>query len=137
LNTIEVHWNDDYIDYLDSDGQWAECVEDKIRLCSEDVDREFLAQDVNLQDWEPPSAVTAASYRTGVAGRPSSKQLAEQEMQRRAEQGVLAVTLAEEVRQLRDWLKGEHPTAPHPKQSALQNALRDQYRKLKQTPSSK
>jgi len=46
LNTISVHWNEDFIDYFDSDDEWAECIDWKIRLFCADIDREFPATEV-------------------------------------------------------------------------------------------
>lgn len=136
LNTISIHWNEDYIDYYNNDGQWAEYMNTKIRLLFDDVDREFPAP----QTTNPPNGPLSGpetTYRTGVAGRPTSKDLVKREMQRRAEKGDLSSSLAAEIRKLRDWLKRQHPDAPQLTQSALQNALRDDYRKLKSAHPSR
>ncbi|MCD8566596.1 MAG: hypothetical protein LRY36_01515 [Alphaproteobacteria bacterium] len=65
---------------------------------------------------------------TGLAGRPaSSKQLLDSEFERRKSQGIVAETLAEEVRQLLSWLKIEHPTAALPAQGTTENNFRAKY----------
>ena len=137
LDAISVYWNDDYIDYFNSDGDWAEYIDRKIRLLCDDIDREFPALESNIQANPPVSGSPAVIYKTGVAGRPTSRDLAKQEMQRRADNGELCSSLAAEVRVLREWVQQYHPAAPQLTQSALQNALRDDYRRLKRsTPSS-
>jgi len=137
LDAISVYWNEDYIDYFNSDGGWAECIDWKIRLLCDDIDREFPALESNIQANPPVSGSPAVIYKTGVAGRPTSRDLAKQEMQRRADNGELCSSLAAEVRVLREWVQRYHAAAPQLTQSALQNALRDDYRRLKRsTPSS-
>jgi hypothetical protein len=79
------------------------------------------------------SAKTKPIYRTGVAGRPSSRDLARQEMQRRAEEGRLHSSLAGETRELCAWLQQEHPEAPQLTPKALENSLRGDYRTLKRS----
>ena len=131
LEAISVYWDDDYIDFFNSDGEWAEYVDTKIRLVRGDIDREFPAPEAAMQANAPSNEPLPFIYRTGVAGRPTSRDLVKPEMQRRAEEGKLSSTLAAEVRALLDWLQREHPDAPRLSQSAAQNALRDHYRELR------
>jgi hypothetical protein len=131
LNSIEVYWDRDEISYFDSDGYWAECGERKIRLCCSDLDREFSVQETTARGSVPLPESVDPPNRTGVAGRPTSKYLAEQEMQRRANKGSLCSGLAAEMRELCLWLQREHPDAPPVTPKSLENSLRDQYRALK------
>jgi hypothetical protein len=133
LDTISVHWKDDTIEYFDSDGEWARRVDSEIRLRCTDIDREFPVREALAEPIVPPSAPVEPPYRTGVAGRPSSRDLARQEMQRRANEGDLCSSLAKETRELCLWLKREHPEAPQPTQKTLENSLRDDYRMLKRS----
>lgn len=69
------------------------------------------------------------AVRTGLPGRPAaSKHLLEQEFERRMKDGLLADSLAEEVRQLREWLKREHPKMPVPAQGTTENNFRARFR---------
>jgi hypothetical protein len=136
LDTITVHWNNDAIEYFDSDGEWAECADGKIRLRCADIEREFPDGDITKQDSGPEAAPAGPPYMTGVAGRPSSRDLVRQQMQHRAEEGKLCGSLAEEIRELREWLKKCHPGAARPTAKALANGLRHEYNKLKRSSKS-
>jgi hypothetical protein len=133
LDSVEVYWNRDEIGYFDSDGYWAECGERKIRIYCADLDREFLLQDPTAQVSVPADPPAGSQHRTGTAGRPSPKYLAQREMERRANQRILSLGIAAEMRELCLWLKQEHPDAPPVKPKSLENSLRDQYRALKRT----
>jgi hypothetical protein len=61
--------------------------------------------------------------------------LLEAEMRRRAEGGLLASSLAEEARKLRQWLIDNHPNAAPPTTETIQNRIRDEYRQLKTDPT--
>jgi hypothetical protein len=65
----------------------------------------------------------AASDRTGAAGAPSSMQLVENEMRRRALAGELAPTLAQEADALRGWLTREHPGLRRATAKTIKNCL--------------
>jgi hypothetical protein len=125
LNTISVHWDEDFIEYYDSDGEWAECIDWKIRLFCTDIDREFPALEV------PLSAPVEQDYKTGLPGRPSPRHLASAEMHRRAKEGTLCAGIGAEMRELWRWLKQEHPNAPPTTPKSLETALRQEYRSLK------
>jgi hypothetical protein len=131
LNTITVHWNEDYIAYFDSDDEWADCIDWKIRLLCEDINREFSPSEAATQPQTPPSEPPDPIYRTGVAGRPSSIHLVKREMQSRAAKGELLSSLAAELRALLQWLEEHYPDAPPLGQKAAQNQLRDEYKRLK------
>ncbi len=94
------------------------------------IDVRFKAADVRAL-FQPGDAATAQDYRNGCPGRPTSKQLVEAELRRRATAGELAGTLAEECRYLKAWLSSAHPTAPQMTQKAIENAFRGVYRQLK------
>jgi hypothetical protein len=108
LNAISVNWNDDYIEYYDSIDEWAGYGDSKIRLICGDIDREFPHMEPAAPSVAPAATGEQAS-RTGLPGRPSSAYLAQQEMHRRAEAGILCSTLAAEMRELCSWLRREHP----------------------------
>jgi hypothetical protein len=127
LDAISVYWNDDYIDYFNSDGGWAEYIDWKIRLLCDDIDREFPAPDAVAASGAPSVAPEKRTYRTGLPGRPSSKHLASQEMHRRAKEGTLCSGLTAEMRELCRWLEREHPDAPRAKPKALAATLRHEY----------
>jgi hypothetical protein len=131
---IAIDWGDDYVDYFDKrNGEIVGLVYAKIRVLRADIDREFPIPVLAALDCEPSSAPAETDYRTGVAGRPSSKHLAEQEMQRRASHGILCSGVGAEMRELCLWLRLEHPRAPPVKPKSLENSLRGEYRNLKQS----
>ncbi len=87
----------------------------------------------SVTNLEPPPP--APDYRTGAAGRPSSRYLVEAEMKRRAEAGVLRrEALETEVRELATWLKETHPSCPPMTLKTIGNVLRDLYRELTKSP---
>lgn len=65
-----------------------------------------------------------AIYRTGAAGRPSSMFLVRAEYQRRRDAGRTAPALAQEARELADWLEVTHPNAHPIKAKGIENGLR-------------
>ena len=85
---------------------------------------------------EPESGENGAPsvIGTGLPGRPTSKQLYLAEMQRRAENGELARALASEAKQLAAWLQTVNPDAPGGSQKTIENAIRSEYWRLKNTP---
>jgi hypothetical protein len=131
LNTISVHWNEDFIDYFNSDDDWAEYIDWKIRLFCEDINREFPATEMPTEASARSGAPTKQDYRTALPGRPSPKYLALQEMQRRTKEGTLCSGIGAEMRELCRWLKQEHPQAPSATPKALETALRDEYWRLR------
>ena len=135
LDEIGVYWNDDCIDdyYNKRTGEIVGDVYKRIRILGAEIDREFPAPETTTS----ADAPLTSPGRTGVAGRPSSKYLAEQEMQRRAKRGIICSGVAAEMRELCVWLKREHPQAPPLQPKSLENSLREEYRKLRRsvTPS--
>jgi hypothetical protein len=136
LDTIDVQWSNNSISYYDSEGEWGECVDGKIRLPYADIDREFPAQQMTTQDSPLPGVRMKPTYRTGTPGRPSSRDLAKHEMQRRAKEGRLCSKVSEEMKELCGWLKKNHPDAAQPTPKALETSLRSDYRCLKSSASS-
>lgn len=67
--------------------------------------------------------------RTGGAGRPTIMHIIKSELVARAERGELKLTLAAESEFLRDWAAEKHPNAPTPTAKAIQNSLREVYRR--------
>jgi hypothetical protein len=57
--------------------------------------------------------------------------LVEGEMVLRAKAGQLHRSLREEAGYLSNWLAENHPNAPRAKPKAIENSLRDKYRKLR------
>ena len=71
-------------------------------------------------------------HSSGFPGRPSkSKQLIEQEFQRRMDAGEVCSTLSDEASALLEWLQGKHPSAPPPTIKTIKNNLRGQHREYK------
>jgi hypothetical protein len=103
----------------------------RIRILGAEIDREFPVAETMTRASVSPDASAELPYRTGAPGRPSPKYLAEQEMRRRANQGILCSELAAEIRELSNWLKNEHPHAPPVKPKALESSLREEYWKLR------
>ena len=68
---------------------------------------------------------------SGMPGRPSPKHLYIEEMKRRAGCGLLCDTLAQEARDLRNWLKQKHPSLNPGTIKTIENAARGDYRSLK------
>jgi hypothetical protein len=133
LDEFTVCWNDDYLENFNKRNGEIACVYDKIRILRTELDREFRAPEATLREDAARAEPKGAIYRTGAAGRPTSKYLAELEMQRRANQGILCSGVAAEARELCQWLKREHPQAAQPKPKSLENSLRDEYQKLRQS----
>lgn len=77
-----------------------------------------------------PKTPTAV-YRTGAAGRPTSKQLVQGELRRRAAAGPLQPQMSAEAVVLAEWLAREHPDAPRLTEKSIQNTLGAEYRELK------
>ena len=68
---------------------------------------------------------------SGMAGRPTPKHLYIQEMRRRANDGLLQDSLAQETRDLLDWMGQKHPDLNPGTTGAIENVIRDDHRKLK------
>jgi len=69
--------------------------------------------------------------RSGTPGCPTSAHLFKAEMERRAEAGELATTLAAEARYLSKWLEVHHPDMPQAKPDAVRASMRAKFWKLK------
>jgi hypothetical protein len=50
LDNIVIHWDDGLLEYLDSDGQLAECGKYKIQLSFDDIDRAFCVPETSMGD---------------------------------------------------------------------------------------
>ena len=77
------------------------------------------------------SAGNQEPFRTGFAGRPSSRHLLEAEMKRRAKVGDLKSSLREEARELAGWLRLMHPEFPPATANTIRNSLADLHRELR------
>ncbi len=77
----------------------------------------------------------AEVYRTGVAGRPTSKQLVAQEHARRLAEGKAHLTLADEARHLAAWLVQRHPHAPSLTAGSVENSVRRAHRRAMKSPT--
>ena len=75
------------------------------------------------------------AYRTGAAGRPTSKQLVGVEHQRRLLAGEAHQSVAQEAKHLVAWLAARHPTAPVMSDGTVENAIRAEHRRAKKTPT--
>jgi hypothetical protein len=69
-------------------------------------------------------------YRTGVPGKPTSRQLVQGELERRAATRQLEGTLRAEAEYLEKWLRATHKDAPPMTARTIENALRNLYRTL-------
>jgi len=78
-----------------------------------------------------PENLEAETVKSGLAGRPSSKSLYLAKLHERAEACKLAVTLKAEAEFLFEWLKKTHPTYPASGISAIQNVIREDYKRAK------
>jgi hypothetical protein len=78
--------------------------------------------------WKRDSAGNASEYRTGAPGRPSSSQLVEAELDRRAASGIRSSSATKEAEYLAGWLKITHPLAPQMSAKTILNKLRDKIR---------
>jgi len=129
LDILGLHWKENWLDYYDNRGSLTEISVYKIRLHCADIDREFSRASNSAQTM--PSSPKALPYKTGFAGRPSSRPLYFAEMHRRAEAGKLCDSLRSESQELADWLRREHPEAAQATAKTIENGLRGEYRKLK------
>ncbi len=86
-----------------------------------------------LECWRTAAPSSDQPRRTGMAGRPSSKDLISGELANRARRGELAPTLKAQAKALLEWLAKEHPDDPQPKQASTENAVRREYRDLRAT----
>jgi hypothetical protein len=80
-----------------------------------------------------PETGQAYPYRTGFAGRPTSKHLILKELERRGNVGECAGSVAQEARDLLAWFTDAHPDAPKPTAGTIENQIREPYRKLRPT----
>jgi hypothetical protein len=69
--------------------------------------------------------------KTGTAGRPTSKHLCIQEMERRYAADKMDARVSHEARALREWLAATHPKEPQPGAATLENSIRGRHRELK------
>ncbi len=86
---------------------------------------------------EPPADATPDepdAYRTGAAGRPTSKQLVGLEHQRRLLAHEAHQSVAQEARHLAAWLAARHPTAPAMSEGTIENAIRAEHRRAMKSP---
>src|SRR5205823_2438599 len=123
LDFVAVHWNENGIAW---DNEFGDpCAIERINVVSEDVENHLLRDkhpfaDARVQDQEP----APREDRTGLPGRPGSSHRILPELRRRAAQGRLCPTLAEEARELCHWHEREHPTKATPKPLSTENLIR-------------
>jgi hypothetical protein len=85
-------------------------------------------------DNEASDPIAPLSYRTGLPGRPSLKNLIQRELERRASTGEMLKTLAAESRALSDWAAANYSEAPSlPTSRSIENQIRTKYRELTPT----
>ena len=68
--------------------------------------------------------------KSGMPGRPSPKHLYLKEMKRRAKEDLLQDSLAQEARDLWDWMDQKHPELNRGRVKSIENVIRDDYRRL-------
>lgn len=84
-----------------------------------------------------PEISQPSKTHTGFAGRPpKSRDFMEQEFDRRKQQGIVAESLANEVRALIAWLKQNHSEMPVPTEKTVKNNLGGMYRQYKNEKQS-
>ncbi len=93
---------------------------------------EFVS--VRIYGPEKDRPVPVNLYRTGLSGRPSIKHLILGELERRVKARDLKPILAHEAKALREWAESTHPKAPTPAARAIENMIRDEYRKIVPLP---
>ena len=72
--------------------------------------------------------------RTGVAGRPTSRQFVEREHERRMVSGEAHGSVAGEAEHLARWLKQHHPDAPPMTAKTIENTIRAAHRRPLKSP---
>ena len=97
-------------------------VECRLVVSRRDLDRELA----NVAASPEPANHT----HSGMAGRPTPKHLYIQEMKRRSGEGQLQDSIAQEARDLLDWMVQKHQDLNPGTPGTIENAIRDDYRKL-------
>jgi hypothetical protein len=69
-------------------------------------------------------------YQTGVAGRPSPKNIALSELVSRHKRGEMRSTLGSEAKYLSEWLASNHPDAPQAIPKSMADIIREKYKEL-------
>jgi hypothetical protein len=108
----------------------------RLDFCDVCYEREQVIRALMLSALTPEQgpdvpAPSAAEYRSGAAGRPSSRQLVEHEMRARADRGEIKSSLTEEAADLATWLTTAHPTAPPMTSKTIANVTRKTYNALR------
>jgi len=97
-----------------------------------------VAPQVGRTETSSPETGHPYPYRSGYPGRPSVTRLVEAELRRRAAARKCCGSLAEEARDLHEWVNQAHPNAPHlPTPRTIENQIRDLYRTLVRKPATK
>jgi hypothetical protein len=138
LDIVTLYWDHSSTNFADEfetpNSYWD------IRVYRVDIEREFLAtqaqgEQLPVRGLERPMPDKEIN-RTGVAGRPTSKHLVARQMGLRAAKSLLSDSLAAEARALFKWLETAHPSAPAMTVKTIENAIRHDYRRLKQAQAS-
>jgi hypothetical protein len=77
---------------------------------------------------DAPTVTAPEPFRTGFAGRPTSRYLVLAEMRERARRRAMHETLAAEARHLASWLPTAHPEAPPATANTIRDGIRAEYR---------
>lgn len=117
--------------YLDDD-HWNGGFDDALVRRGEERWKRLMVERESVRSLWPFGK--SAETSTGLPGRPTlAKHLIDDELQRRAEAGQLADTLAEEAKALLAWLRNRHPMHAPPTIGTIQNNIRIHYWRLKPT----
>ena len=100
-----------------ADIDWGERAFSVLELFTADILKVFPSTPPNL-----------ASYNSELPGRPTSAQLIMSEFLSRQSSGTTARTLAQEAKQLSEWLSRTHPLAPVAKPRTVENQIRAVYK---------
>ncbi len=94
---------------------------------------EEIYDPISAEDGESTPPKQPTDKKKSYAGRPSQVTAIENEMRRRAKEGVLCLTLAAEARAMCQWGEKKYPDEQIPKERSMQNAIRSEYWNLRRT----
>lgn len=106
--------------------------DDQLPNPDERVDRQWLMEFCSKQGWSEPEFWSEnIPIGPSFPGRSSIMRAIVQELEYRAEQGQLELTLAEQARQLFQWALQSLPGKQIPKPLSIENGIRADFRRLK------
>lgn len=82
----------------------------------------------------PAEDASSVNHRTGAPGRPTPIHLVVSEHRRRLSDGNAVESVTVEARHLADWLRAKYPEMPPLQSKTIENKIRADHRKAKETP---